>query len=495
MTVPPFETLASVDLGSNSFRLQIVRVMDGQIYPLDTLKETVRIGAGLDDNNVLDELIQERALACLARFGERLRGFRPDRVRVVGTNTLRVACNVQHFITRAEQLLGFPIEIVAGREEARLIYMGAAHSLPNSREKRFVVDIGGGSTEFIIGLGFKPLKTESLNLGCVSYSGRYFPEGRMSRAAFKDAEFAARLDVQRIAQDYASAHWTVAIGTSGTARSLRDILEQNSYTNADITYPGMLRLKEELIRAGQMSALQLAGLRGDRAPVLPGGLAIMLAVFQELKIEQMQVTLGALRDGILYDLLGRQDARDLRAGTVTQFQRRYHIDVAQAARVNHLAERFYSALEGEIVGSETARQLGWAAQLHEIGLDIAHSAYHKHSAYILQHADMPGFSQREQERLATLTLAHKGTLAKVLPQVTENALWSAILALRLAVVFCRSRQHVELPGQLSLTRTVGVYTLVVCKEWLQHNPLTASALQQEMAAWKVVEMKMVLRHT
>jgi len=482
-----FETLAAVDLGSNSFRLQIVRVDGEQFFPLDTLKDTVRLGAGLTADNYLDDVTQQRALTCLARFGDRLRHFSPDQVRVVGTNTLRVAKNSAAFIREAEARLGFPIEIIAGREEARLIYIGAAHSLPAGKEKRLVVDIGGGSTEFIIGSGMKPQKTESLGLGCVTYSLRYFPDGKLTKANFKNAELAARNEIQRIAHEYTRDQWQLAIGTSGTARSLRDILELNDYSPDGITRAGMEQLKAELLRCGSMDAVDLNGLRADRAPVLPGGLAIMLAVFEELQVETMTVTLGALRDGVLYDMLGRQYHKDLRDVTVTQFKRRYHVDTGQAERVTGLARQFYAQLAGSeaMANPEIPRQLEWAAKLHEIGLMISHSGYHKHSAYIVEQADMPGFSRREQRQIAHLVLAHKGSLNKMVPLLSDQpAYWPAVLALRLAVLLCRSRRPVDLPPTLHLSNNGQGFSLMVSAEWLNHNPLTAGALKQEEDPWR-----------
>ncbi len=488
----PFETLAAVDLGSNSFRLQIVRVMEDSFYALDSLKDTVRLGGGLTADNRLDDAIQTRALDCLAKFGERLRGFKPDRVRVVGTNTLRVAKNAAQFIEKAEALLGFPIEIIAGREEARLIYLGAAHSLPVSDERRLVIDIGGGSTEFIIGSGMKPLKTESLNLGCVTYSLRFFGDGKLTRSNFREAELAARDQVQRIAGDYQPETWQQAIGTSGTARSLRDILEMNDYSERGITREGMEKLKADLLKENHMKDVRMNGLRADRAPVLPGGLSIMLAAFEELGIEQMDVTLGALRDGVLYDLLGRQEARELRADTVNQFKRRYHVDPSQSQRVAKMAARFYLALAGE-AGTDAARQLDWAARLHEIGLDISHTGYHKHSAYIVENADMPGFSNREQKDIARLILAHRGSLTKMVVQVGEDSAWHSILALRLAVLFCRSRRDVEMPRHLGLRADGKAFVLQLDTDWLDAHPLTASALKQETAEWKGIGFQLAIR--
>ncbi|SUX30145.1 Exopolyphosphatase [Chromobacterium vaccinii] len=483
---PPHTVLATIDLGSNSFRLQVSRVVDDQLYALDVMKETVRLGAGLTADKHLNDDTQERALACLARFGERLRGFVPAQVRVVGTNTLRVARNAPAFIAEAEERLGFPIEVIAGREEARLIYLGAAHSLPDTKERRMVVDIGGGSTEFIIGSHYKALVTESLPLGCVSYTMRFFPDGKLTRGNFRDATLAARNEIQRIRHEYRPSEWQLAVGTSGTARSLRDVLEINDWSRADITLAGMEQLREVLIKQGSIDAVKVNGLKADRAPVLAGGLAIMIAVFEELEVEKMIVTEGALRDGVLYDLLGRQREKDMRDSTVALFKRRYHADTQQAERVNQLAERLYRMLAGEDVDQDMLKRLSWAAKLHEIGLTIAHTAYHKHSAYILQNADMPGFSKREQATLAAIVLGHRGDMGKMAQYISQPALWQAVVALRVAVLFYRSRINAALPAELDLSQHARGFTLSLSGDWLEANPLSASSFQQEVGQWKNV---------
>ncbi|MFC4159736.1 exopolyphosphatase [Chitinimonas lacunae] len=485
-------TIAAVDLGSNSFRLQVARVVDDQLYMLDSLKDTVRFGAGLDARGHLDEKSQTRALAALARFGERLRGLPRECVRAVATNTLRVARNSSDFLPRAEAALGFPIEVIAGREEARLIYLGASHSLPASRDKRLVVDIGGGSTEFIIGQQFKPLKTESLLMGCVSYSLKYFPDGRISKQGLREAELAARAELQAIAGEFGHEHWQLAIGTSGTARSLSDIMELNDFSSGGITVEGMERLRQHLLKAGQIDAVQLNGLRPDRRPVLPGGFAIMAAVFAELGIERMTITLGALRDGVLYDLIGRQHQRDLREVTVSQFKRRYHVDVAQQARVARLAEQFHRQLSSSL-GIDPEPELNlllWAAKLHELGLSVSHASYHKHSAYILQHADMPGFSSPEQARLAQLVLAHRGGLKKLGSQIPHSK-WAQILALRLAVLCCRNRTDGPAPP-LTLEANKQGFALSAPDDWLDSSPLTHTALQQEAEIWRDIGVPLTL---
>src|SRR3954462_447255 len=390
-----YSTLAAVDLGSNSFHLAIGRVDGEQVYPLDSLKETVRLGTGLTADRTLDVAAQDRALAALKRFSERVAGMPREAVRVVGTNALRVAKKSGAFLERAEETLGFPIEVISGREEARLIYVGVVHSLPLSNHNRLVVDIGGGSTEFIIGHKLKPKATESLYMGCVSYTARFFGDGHIDKKALKRAELAAREEVQAIAARYEREGWKEAVGSSGTARSIADVLQRNGKSDGAITRAGLDWLREQLVEAGDLKRLSLLGLREDRIPVVAGGVAIMSAVFDELRLKEMTVASGALRDGVLWDLLGRVHHRDIREVTVEQFAKRYHVDAMQAARVGAFAERLRREL-GQPALDPLAEFLAWASRLHEIGISIAQGAYHKHSAYILAYAHMPGFSRQEQ---------------------------------------------------------------------------------------------------
>ena len=483
-----YSTLAAVDLGSNSFRLQVARVVGKQIYPLDSLREMVRLAAGLTADKRLDEDSQARALECLNRFGERLRGFPPHSVRAVGTNSLRVAKNASAFLKKAEAALGFPIEVIAGREEARLIYLGVAHSLPTSSDNRLVMDIGGGSTEFIIGRRLKPAKLESLYMGCVSYSLRFFPDGKITKGAMRRAELAARSEVQAIAAEFSSAHWQGAFGSSGTARALGEIIKLNNLDDAgnagDITPEGLDNFRDHLLKVGDTKKLEVAGLRADRAPVIPGGFAIMSAAFSELGIRRMSQAMGALRQGVLYDLLGRFHNQDMREVTVRQFMQRYRVDSAQAKRVESLSLSLGKQLLADFPdeAEEMLQILSWAARLHEVGISVAHSGYHKHSAYILGNADMPGFSRMEQERLSLLTLAHRGVIGKARESAFELPDCALLFALRLAALFHRSRSDIEWP-QLEVRRGNTEFELLIEEGWLERNPLTDTALAAEIEQW------------
>ena len=475
-------TIAAVDLGSNSFHCQIARIAGDQFYPLDSLREPVRLGAGLGKDRKLDDESQDRALACLARFGERLRGLDRHAVRAIGTNTLRVARNAKPFLKKARAVLGFPIEVVAGREEARLIYLGVSHSLPASREKRLVIDIGGGSTECIIGAGYKPLKLESLYMGCVSYSLLYFRDGRISKSAFKEAELAARAELQPVVGSFTRGNWQQAVGSSGTIRALAEILQLSGYTDGPITLAGLDRLRSQLIKAGDIANVALPGLRPDREPVLAGGLAILYAVLDELNIDTLTPAAGAMRQGILYDMLGRFHHQDMRDVTVAQFMQRYHVDAQQARRVGTFAAALYEKLAGDAADEDGTQLLQWAARLHEIGIPVAYSSYHKHSAYILSNADMPGFSREEQERLAALVLNHRRSLKKSLDALPEEDDRTIVLALRLAVLLCRARRDARFP-QLDIRQQGERVRLGFDAAWLEANPLTATALREEVSEW------------
>jgi len=480
--------LAAVDLGSNSFRLQIARAEGDQLYMLDGLREPVRLAAGLTADKYLDAAAQQRALAALGRFAERLRDLPRAAVRAVGTNSLRVAKNADDFIPQAEHTLGFPIEVIAGREEARLIYLGVAHGLPQSSDNRLVIDIGGGSTEFIIGSGLTPFKLESLYLGCVSYSSRYFPDGKITKQNLKQAELAACVELQSIVADY-KGQWQQALGSSGTAKAIAEILELNGFSENGITRDGLEKLRAHLLKSGDVQQLGLQGLRPDRTPALAGGFAIMYAAFCELDITCMTPALGALREGVLYDLLGRFHNNDMRDVTVRQFMQRYHVDGKQAGRVAKLAKLFARQFFGIETADTSQQTLDWLASLHEIGISVAHSGYHKHTAYILANADMPGFSRKEQARLSLLALAQRGSLDKLHGRLKNTEDLVLAMSTRLAVLFYRNRGDITLPdlrGHYSGTK----FHIAIEAGWLSRNLLTETALQEEVKQWKTLGVSM-----
>ena len=490
------ELVAAVDLGSNSFRMlvaQVVKTPSGtQLRPIDTLRESVRLAAGLTDNKLLGNDAYQRGITAIRRFGERIRGFDPANVRAVATNTLRVAKNASHFTREAEEALGFPIEVIAGVEEARLIYIGAAHEVPAVQGNRLVVDIGGGSTELIIGKGYEPRLMESLYIGCVSHSLRFFPKGNIDSHAFKEAELAARREIQVISEAYLKAGWKQVIGSSGTARALAELIAENNFNgqidNADglITRDGLRAMKKHLLKYDHINQVELQGLKDDRRSVWPGGLAIMIAVFDELGIESMEVTDAALRIGVLYDLLGRSQHEDMRFVTVEQFMQRYAVDREQAKRVGNLAAEFLAQLPkpDEESRADNIALLQWAANLHEIGLSISHNGYHKHSAYIAGNADMPGFSKNDQARLAALLIGHTGKLGKLANNASFSD-WRMLFCMRLAQVLCRGRSDINLP-KVKVSEHNGDYLVSLSKDWAREHPLTEFSLQKEAAEWERV---------
>jgi len=469
-------TLAVVDLGSNSFRLEIGRVEGDQIYRLDTWRETLRFGAGLDAQGRIKAAARKAALECLARFRERLAGLHPSAVRAVATNTFRVAKNAREFLPQAERALGFPIDIIGGHEEARLIYLGAAHELPRSLEPRLVIDIGGGSTEFIIGRGLEPERLASLKIGCVGVTQRYFPQGLLTEEAFAAAETAARAEIEAIAREFGPTNWREAYASSGTAAALAEILEQNGFSGGGITPPGLARLKKRMLAA----RLSLRALKPERMPVLAGGLAIMNAAVAELRVQRIDPVGGAMRLGVLYDLLGRTIEADVRGVTVQRFAVRYGVDRAHAARVAALAVELYRRAlpRADPAGIQL---LEWAATLHEIGMSVSHIGFHKHGAYILQNGDMPGFSAQEQSQLALLVFGCRGGLDKARSALADKEKRAQLLALRLAVLFHHARAEIARPRiRLRVARRI---SLDVPPRWLAAHPLTAHLLARERAQW------------
>jgi len=491
---PVFSEIAAIDLGSNSFRLQMARVVDDQLVFHDSLRDMVRLGAGLGKDKHLDEASIERALACLNKFGERLRGLDPRGVRAVATNTFRVAKNAPQLLEAAQAALGFPIEIIAGREEARMIFVGVSHGLPFTEEKRLVMDIGGGSTEFIIGQGVEPQEMESLYMGSVSYSMRFFGDGRISEENLKRAEIVARSEILTISSRFSAGAWHEAVGSSGTARALGEILRLNGWSDGSITREGLRKLRAELLKCREIKKLQLPGLSIERSPSFPGGFAIMSAAFDQLNIERMTVASGALREGVLYELLGRIQHHDTREATVQRFKRRYHTDVHQSRRVQTLALLLLGQVAHKLDMEQAVAEqyLSWAARLHEIGISIAHSGYHKHSAYILEYADMPGFSRMVQQLLSLLVRCQRRGMTKVaLPPLTDDRC-ALIMVFRLAVLMHRNRQDGALPEmKMSWSRSSG-FRLAMEPGWLAHNALTETALLAEVGYWKDVGISLLL---
>jgi len=490
----PKSLFAAVDLGSNSFRLEIGQLDAGHLRRVEYLKETVRQGNGLDgDRNLSDEAMQ-RGWDCLARFGERLAGFRAGQVRAVATQTLREARNRDVFLAKAKQILGFPIEVIAGREEARLIYLGVSHLLPQSDERRLVVDIGGRSTEMILGQRWQASTLESYRVGSVAWSMKYFPGGQWTASAFRAAEIAAKAVLDESLTLYPRSSWDKAYGSSGTIGAVADVLAAGGWPAGVITQEGLNWLQEKLLKAQKPEQLKLEGIREDRRPVIGGGLSVLRAVFDLLQINEMHAAQGALRHGALFDLIDRESpTADVRTQMISWLTQRFGVDSVQAERVSRTAQALLAPLVGRTDGDRHLRKLRWAAQLHEVGMRISHSDYHKHGAYILENTDLPGFTLDELHRLGLLVLGHRGKLKKMDATLDDSLFVLQLMALRLAVIFCHARRDPDISdAQIELDNKRKTVRMVLGNQWSQLWPQSAHLLKEEVLAWQKTDWKLTV---
>ncbi|MBB5204279.1 exopolyphosphatase/guanosine-5'-triphosphate,3'-diphosphate pyrophosphatase [Inhella inkyongensis] len=484
------DALAAIDLGSNSFRLEVARLRSGDYKTLAYWKEPIRLGAGLDANQDLTEAAMARALECLRRFGAELRGFAPERLRAVSTQTLREARNRDAFLVRAQEALGFPIEVISGREEARLIYAGVAR-LHESQRPRLVIDIGGRSTEIILGQGHQALKVESFQIGSVGLSVRFFADGRLTAEAFRAAQIAAAAELEEAVQLFARPHcqpaWLEVLGSSGTVGAVSQILEESGQTDGRITQDGLRWCIQACIQAGQVATLKLPGLREERRNVVAGGLAILYTLMVMFDIDAIEPARGALRQGLVFDMAERLRVHpqglgdDPRAGAVLDVQRRFGVDTAQALRVRELARHLHQTLAPR-AAREQRLELGWTADLHEIGQQVSHHDHHRHSHYLISHLDLAGFSQNQLRRMGLLVLGQRGGLRKLEAELREDSLLWQVLALRLALLCCHGRETPVRPP-LKLKRREREITLTLDPAWVRAHPQTEYLLQQELLQW------------
>lgn len=454
LTNPPLgddEMMAAIDIGSNSFHLAIARLDHGEVRKVVSMSEKVQLAAGLDERKILSETAEQRGLDCLSRFVARLDSVPPERIRVVATNALRQAKNANDFIAKANKILPKPIEIIAGREEARLIYLGVSHTNESS-DKRLVIDIGGGSTEFIIGQEFDPLLTESLQMGCVAFTQKYFADGLITKEAFNNAISGARKEVLAINGRYQKTGWSSVVGSSGTIKAVRNVLVSKGWADEQerITYKGVKKLERLLLKIGNIDDIELEGVKDHRKAVFPAGVAVLRAVMKVLGIETITYSDGALREGVMYDMLGRFASEDVRDRSVLALIKRYSGDKKQAKQVAKTSRNLFEQVKDKLaLTSDDCDLLRRAAFLHEIGLAISHSSYHKHSAYLLEYSDIPGFSQVDQKRMAQLMLNHrrklKADMFEQTCQIGGNSLVYLCLLLRLAVLAHHSRSDYKLP--------------------------------------------------
>nr|CAA6819997.1 MAG: Exopolyphosphatase (EC [uncultured Thiotrichaceae bacterium] len=487
--------IAAIDLGSNSFHMIVTSIdAHGHMRILDKLRESVRLRGGLDDEKNLSDEVRQRALSCLHRFGERIRDFSSDDVAAVGTNTLRQTRKARRFLDQAEQALGHPVSVISGREEARLIYLGVSHTLAeDDSSNRFVMDIGGGSTELIIGQGFEAKHLESLHMGCVSGSQRFFTDGVIDKNSWTRAITAAKLELMPIQRSYRSIGWDSVTGASGTIKSVRKMIKQCELAPHGITLENMCELQRRMTDAGHYSRFDIPGLSDERKPVIAGGLAILMSTFQTLNIEEMRVSDGALREGLVYDRIERSQSGDLRNKTVLSMQKRFQIDMTHAAGVRETAEELFDACRDEWKLADDLRELlGWAADLHELGLSVSHSSYHKHGAYLLENMDLAGFSSEEQAWLSVLVRTHRRKLnARFFDDLESDRFRSACsvsVLLRMAVLLHRSRGKQALSLEVIEPYKRGLKLTFAGSE--KKRPLLFADLEEERAYLKVVNFKL-----
>ena len=478
--------IAAIDLGSNSFHMVVAKAQNGEIRILERLGDKVQLAAGIDEERKLSEESMQRGLDCLKRFAQLINGMPLGAVRIVGTNALREARNRNEFIVRAEEILGHTVEVISGREEARLIYLGVSHTLADTPGKRLVADIGGGSTEFIIGQRFEPLLRESLQMGCVSYTQRYFRDGKITPARYAQAYTAARLELMGIEHALRRIGWQDSVGASGTIKAVGLATQAAGLSNAEVTLEGLAWLKRKLFKLGEAEKLDIDGIKPDRRSIFPAGLAILEAIFDALELQRMSHSEGALREGVLYDLIGRHHHEDVRERTLSALQERYHVDLEQAARVESKAlEALEQVRQAWQLDDEWHRDLlVWAARVHEIGLDIAHYQYHKHGAYLTEHSDLAGFSRQDQQMLALLVRGHRRNIPRdKLAEFGDEAIKLVRLCvlLRFAILFHHIRGTQEMPNVQLKAAEQGL-EIQFPEGWLECNPLTQADFTQE-AEW------------
>ncbi|MFI8481965.1 exopolyphosphatase [Pseudomonas sp. NPDC078700] len=492
-----FPLIAAIDLGSNSFHMVLAKADHGEIRILERLGDKVQLAAGINDERLLNEEAMQRGIDCLRRFAQLTASLPQGAVRIVGTNALREARNRAEFIQRAEAVLGHPVEVISGREEARLIYLGVSHSIADTPGKRLVADIGGGSTEFIIGQRFEPLLRESLQMGCVSYTQRFFKDGKITQARYAQAYTAARLEIMGIEHALRRLGWEEAVGASGTIKAIGLTIQAAGLGKGEVNSEGLAWLKRKVLKIGEIDKLDLDGIKVDRRGIFPAGLAIMEAIFDACDLTSMSHSEGALREGVLYDLLGRHHHEDVRERTLSALMERYHVDLDQAARVESKALEALNQVEKAWSLREDWHKelLVWAARVHELGLDIAHYQYHKHGAYLVEHSDLAGFSRIDQQMLALLIRGHRRNIPKdKLAEFGKEGikLIRLCVLLRFAILFHHIRSTQDMP-KVELKASGQSLEYRFPDGWLEANPLTQADFTQEAEWLKRVGIELSVR--
>ena len=493
-----FPLVAAVDLGSNSFHLLIGKIEKTdkglEIISIDNLKEPVKLAIGLDEHKILDNESKARAIVALERFGERLRSLSPDLVRVVATNTFRIAKNGKTLLKKCEESLGFPIEVISGVEEARLIYNGVCNSLNNDNLTRLVIDIGGGSTEFVIGCNTKPEILESIFIGCIKLNKEFFMENILDEKTFSRAVFFARKEIQVISSSFKKRGWDVVYGCSGTVKSIHDVIVANNLSTGGISIHALEQLIDKIIKLKTCDSRFIDGLKHERASVFAGGLTVLYAIFKELKIEKMELSQAALRLGVLYDIVGRGRDGNIRTLTIEKFIVRYEVDRVQVQRIKQVATYFWEQLFLDDVTQFllTPEIFHYSINLLEIGHSISHSNYHKHSSYMVSNSEMPGFSKGEQQLMAKLILGHVGKISKVVDMTYEESYCRGLLIIRLSAIFSRSRTDLQ-PPKMIIKAENKKFILHVSEDWLNSHPLTRYTLEQESKEWLRVGIEFLIK--
>ncbi len=492
-----FPLIAAIDLGSNSFHMVLAKADHGEIRILERLGDKVQLAAGVDEARLLSEEAMQRGLDCLRRFAQLTASLPEGAVRVVGTNALREARNRGEFIRRAEEILGHPVEVISGCEEARLIYLGVSHSIADTPGRRLVADIGGGSTEFIIGQRFEPLLRESLQMGCVSFTQRFFRDGKITPARYAQAYTAARLEIMGIEHALRRLGWEDTVGASGTIKAIGLAIQAAGLGAGEVNAEGMAWLKRKMFKVGEAEKLDLDGIKPDRRAIFPAGMAILEAIFDACDIQRMSHSEGALREGVLYDLLGRHQHEDVRERTLSSLMERYHVDLEQAARVESKALSALDkvAQDWQLEDDWHRELLSWAAKVHEVGLDIAHYQYHKHGAYLVEHSDLSGFSRQDQQMLALLVRGHRRNIPK--DKLAEFGaegikLTRLCVLLRFAILFHHIRGTQEMPN-VELKASEQRLDILFPEGWLECNPLTQADFSQEAEWLKRIGIELSVR--
>ncbi|MGE5649866.1 MAG: Ppx/GppA family phosphatase [Bacillota bacterium] len=480
---------AAVDLGSNSFRLHIGQDCGNAMRIVKTAREPIRLAAGLDGQGNLTAEAMDAALECLRRFRALLDAYRLDAIRVVATNTLRVARNARSFLPRAEEAIGHPIEIISGEEEGRLIYMGVASFLDRPDERRLVIDIGGGSTEIILGRGEEIRHVESFSIGTHRQSASFFPQGRIDAASFDAAILSARSYFEDAAAFYDPRHWDLAYGSSGTIRAIASVIAKNAIGDGTLSCKSLAELKRRLVAVGHVDAFDLPGVKEERVIVMVGGLAILLGLMQAMGIDTVEAVDAGLRLGVLHDLRLRAMKHDRRDASVTEFMQRFHCDEKRARQVAETASQLFRQLKP--ASDEYGKYLYWSGLVHEAGLAISHTGAHKHGAYMIENADLPGFTAREQRLMGSLILGQKGNLRKISQSLADPDLAKAVLSLRLAAIF----MHAKLDGDCDgvQVKMKGRIDLQISRDWLGVHETVPCGLQKEREAWEEVGVAMLVR--